>query len=281
MAPRCSDRRPWPWCAPLPPRWRPGGRRSAAAGRRGDGLRACRGSADRPRLLRDTCRWSSSTGHGSVDDGAVGVGTRVVSHGGVQGIPAGIGESAGMPWRTPPWLTTRVPPTPRHPLTHDRSTRTSGMCRAVVEGGRRCPARAGSVAAPTSGCATPPPPPQRWAHHGHGRRSEGTERGAIEPRRRYARPPPSQRGTDGARDADRSGDPDVHEAYLNAVLDHGAVLRDIADQKIEQPYAAHTPRDRARALRKVGIGCARWLFGPIHGQGLRRNPPHRTVLLRP
>jgi hypothetical protein len=31
------------------------------------------------------------------------------------------------------------------------------------------------------------------------------------------------------RDADRSGDPDVHEAYLNAVLDHGAVLRDIAD----------------------------------------------------
>jgi hypothetical protein len=37
------------------------------------------------------------------------------------------------------------------------------------------------------------------------------------------------------RDADRSADPDVHEAYLNAVLDHGAALRDIADQKIERP----------------------------------------------
>lgn len=55
------------------------------------------------------------------------------------------------------------------------------------------------------------------------------------------------------RDADRSGDPDVHEAYLNAVLDHGAVLRDIADQKIEPACAERRLDDTSvRAVLRRG-----------------------------
>ena len=39
------------------------------------------------------------------------------------------------------------------------------------------------------------------------------------------------------KDPDRCSDSDVQEAYLNAVLHHGAALRDITDQKINQVYA--------------------------------------------
>ena len=55
------------------------------------------------------------------------------------------------------------------------------------------------------------------------------------------------------RDADRSGDPDVHEAYLNAVLDHGAVLRDIADQKIERAYAEHRLDDASVSAETAAV----------------------------
>ena len=38
------------------------------------------------------------------------------------------------------------------------------------------------------------------------------------------------------RDPHRSGDPDIEEAYVNAVLQHGAVIRDIAEHKINHAY---------------------------------------------
>ena len=55
------------------------------------------------------------------------------------------------------------------------------------------------------------------------------------------------------RDADRSADPDVHEAYLNAVLDHGAVLRDIADQKIERAYAERRLDDASVSAETAAV----------------------------
>lgn len=157
------------------------------------------------------------------------------------------------------------------------------MCRAVVEGGRRCPCTRGDRRRAYQRLRYAA---RQAATAAVGEHTTATvdDPSSAEPSSLEQRCAETAAAVDEAltalRDADRSGDPDVHEAYLNAVLDHGAVLRDIADQKIERAYAAPHRRDRARALRKVGIGCARWLFGPIHGQGLRRNPPHRTVLLR-
>ena len=149
---------------------------------------------------------------------------------------------AGMHW-TPRWR--RRGPRDRSPvidLTHDRSTRSSGMCRAVVEGGRRCPytrgdrrrayqrmryaaRQAATAAVGEHTTATVDDPSSAEPSILEQRRAETTA--AVD------------EALTALRDADRSGDPDVHEAYLNAVLDHGAVLRDIADQTIERAYAEH------------------------------------------
>ena len=113
------------------------------------------------------------------------------------------------------------------------------MCRAVVEGGRRCPCTRGD---------------RRRAYQRLRYAARQAATAAVEEHTTATVDDPSsaepssldQRRAETAaavdealtalRDADRSGDPDVHEAYLNAVLDHGAVLRDIAEQKIERAY---------------------------------------------
>ena len=132
------------------------------------------------------------------------------------------------------------------------------MCRAVVEGGRRCPCTRGDRRRAYQRLRYAA---RQAATAAVGEHTTATvdDPSSAEPSSLEQRCAETAAAVDEAltalRDADRSGDPDVHEAYLNAVLDHGAVLRDIADQKIERAYAAPHRRDRARALRKVGIGC--------------------------
>jgi hypothetical protein len=114
------------------------------------------------------------------------------------------------------------------------------MCRAVVEGGRRCPCTRGDrrrayqrlrYAARQAATATT---------EGHTTAAVDelgqTALAALEQRRGQTSAAVDEALT-ALRDPEHSGDPDVHEAYLNAVLDHGAVLRDISDQKIERAYA--------------------------------------------
>ena len=82
----CWDRRTWPWCAPLPHR---GGGLAGGVAQPLVGAATVSARAGAAPTASTTARHmplSSSTGHGSVDDGAAGVGARVVSHGGVQGI---------------------------------------------------------------------------------------------------------------------------------------------------------------------------------------------------
>ena len=114
------------------------------------------------------------------------------------------------------------------------------MCRAVDEGGRRCPctrgdrrrayqrmryaARQAAIAA-TDGDSTPT-----------AAASTETASEALEQRRTKTAAAVDDALT-ALRDPARSSDPEVHDAYLNAVLDHGAVVRDIAEQKIERAYA--------------------------------------------
>ena len=130
------------------------------------------------------------------------------------------------------------------------------MCRAVVEGGRRCPCtrgdrrrayqrlryaarQAATAAVGEHTTATVDDPSSAEPSSLEQRRAETTA--AVD------------EALTALRDADRSGDPDVHEAYLNAVLDHGAVLRDIADQKIERAYAEHRLDDASVSAETAAV----------------------------
>lgn len=115
------------------------------------------------------------------------------------------------------------------------------MCREIANGGRRCPcsrgdrrrayqrmryaARQAAAAAPAT-TETPDLAPSRQA----------ATLAELEQRRTQ-----TAAAVDGAlaalRDPERSSDPDVHDAYLDAVLDHGAVIRDIAHHYIDAAYA--------------------------------------------
>ena len=130
------------------------------------------------------------------------------------------------------------------------------MCRAVVEGGRRCPCTRGD---------------RRRAYQRLRYAARQAATAAVEEHTTATVDDPSsaepssldQRRAETAaavdealtalRDADRSGDPDVHEAYLNAVLDHGAVLRDIADQKIERAYAERRLDDASVSAETAAV----------------------------
>jgi hypothetical protein len=73
-----------------------------------------------------------------------------------------------------------------------------------------------------------------------------------------------------------SSDADAHGAHLNVVLDHGAVIRDVAEQQIYQDYAerdldvASVPRIRhSRCTDRVGLEA--W-------QEAHQHRPHRRRL---
>src|SRR6476646_1965165 len=114
------------------------------------------------------------------------------------------------------------------------------MCRAVVEGGRRCPCTRGDLrrAYQRLRYAARQAAPAAAGEHTTATVDDpsSAESSSLEQRRAQTASAVDEALT-ALRDADRSGDPDVHEAYLSAVLDYGAVLRDVADQKIERAYA--------------------------------------------
>ncbi|MDO2394800.1 hypothetical protein QRB38_13365 [Mycobacterium avium subsp. hominissuis] len=121
------------------------------------------------------------------------------------------------------------------------------MCRAVVEGGRRCPCTRGDrrrayqrmryAARQAAATAT------QDAHTDTGAETASAESSlAVEDRRAE-----TAAAVDAALAAlrEHNDDPAVGEAYLAAVLDHGTVLRDTAAHKIEQAYAARGLDDAA------------------------------------
>ncbi|HEX9176403.1 MAG TPA: hypothetical protein VF874_10065 [Mycobacterium sp.] len=117
------------------------------------------------------------------------------------------------------------------------------MCRAVVDGGRRCPCTRGDrrrayqrmrYAARQAAAAAPPASDEHTVAATAD--PDTTALSALEQRRTVTAATVNEALTV-LRDPDRSCDPDVHEAYLDAVLEHGAVVRDIADHKIDQAYA--------------------------------------------
>ena len=117
------------------------------------------------------------------------------------------------------------------------------MCRAVVDGGRRCPCTRGDrrrayqrmrYAARQAAAAAPPASDEHTVAATAD--PDTTALSALEQRRTVTAAAVNEALTV-LRDPDRSCDPDVHEAYLDAVLEHGAVVRDIADHKIDQAYA--------------------------------------------
>ncbi|ANE83440.1 hypothetical protein A7U43_28420 (plasmid) [Mycobacterium adipatum] len=142
------------------------------------------------------------------------------------------------------------------------------MCRAVLDGGRRCPCTRGDrrrayqrmryaarQAAAAAGAPDPAP-----------RDTDGAEQAdsiTLQDRRST-----TAAAIDSAlvalRDPDRSSDPDVHEAYLNAVLDHGAVVRDVAGQRIENTYAERGLDDASVGAEATAVAAeleqieARW-----------------------
>ena len=132
------------------------------------------------------------------------------------------------------------------------------MCRAVDAGGRRCPCTRGdrrrayqrmryaarqAAIATTGGDSTPV-----------AAASTETASEALEQRRAETAAAVNNALT-ALRDPDRSSDPDVHDAYLTAVLDHGAVVRDIAEQKIERTYAERGLDDASVAAETAAVAA--------------------------
>ena len=130
------------------------------------------------------------------------------------------------------------------------------MCRAVVEGGRRCPCTRGDRRRAYQRMRYAARQAATAAVEEHTTATvddaSSAEPSSLEQRRAETTAAVDEALT-ALRDADRSGDPDVHEAYLNAVLDHGAVLRDIADQKIERAYAEHRLDDASVSAETAAV----------------------------
>lgn len=140
------------------------------------------------------------------------------------------------------------------------------MCRAVLDGGRRCPCtrgdrrrayqrmryaarQAAAAAAATEPCES--------------ESAEQTDSITSQDRRAT-----TAAAVDSAlaalRDPERSSHPEVHDAYLNAVLDHGAVVRDVAGQRIENAYAQRGLDDASVEAEAAAVAAeleqieARW-----------------------
>ena len=130
------------------------------------------------------------------------------------------------------------------------------MCRAVVEGGRRCPCTRGDRrrAYQRLRYAARQAAPAAAGEHTTATVDDpsSAESSSLEQRRAQTASAVDEALT-ALRDADRSGDPDVHEAYLSAVLDHGAVLRDVADQKIERAYAERRLDDASVSAETAAV----------------------------
>jgi hypothetical protein len=115
------------------------------------------------------------------------------------------------------------------------------MCRAVAAGGRRCPGCRGEnrrayqrrrYAALKAATTTAPPARTRSAPH-----PEPAEPALH--RQRVLTAAAVDAALTALRDPDHGTDPDVEAAYTAAVLAHGAVLRDIAADRIDAAYQAH------------------------------------------
>ena len=138
------------------------------------------------------------------------------------------------------------------------------MCRAVLDGGRRCPCTRGdrrrayqrmryaarqAAAAADELCES----------------EAAVQTDSITSQDRRAT---TAAAVDSAlaalRDPERSSHPDVHDAYLYAVLDHGAVVRDVAGQRIENAYAERGLDDASVEAEAAAVAAeleqieARW-----------------------
>jgi hypothetical protein len=116
------------------------------------------------------------------------------------------------------------------------------MCREIVNGGRRCPCSRGDRRRAYQRMRyavrqTTPLSPAGDLHTDSTHDPEAAPTLTDLRQRRAATTAAVNEALIALRDPDRSADPDVHEAYLNAVLEHGAVVRDIANHHIEQTYA--------------------------------------------
>lgn len=116
------------------------------------------------------------------------------------------------------------------------------MCRATAAGGRRCPGCRGDrrrayqrlrYAARHAATAEAAPGPS----------VVDTAESASAPHNLEARRAASAAAVESAlialRDPDRGQDPAAEQAYADAVLSHGAILRDITAAKIDAAYLAH------------------------------------------
>ena len=130
------------------------------------------------------------------------------------------------------------------------------MCRAVVDGGRRCPCTRGDrrrayqrmrYAARQAAAA------HAYEHTPATADDSGTAALSTLEQRRSETAAAVDEALTALRDPDRGSDPDVHEAYLNAVLDHGAVIRDITSQTIDQAYAARGLDDASVSAEATAV----------------------------
>lgn len=116
------------------------------------------------------------------------------------------------------------------------------MCRAAVDGGRRCPCTNGDrrrayqrVRYAARKAAAAAPPDQPAAPVGQ---TVTCALGSGE-QRRAATTASINEALATLRDPARGDHPEVQQAYLSAVLDHGAVIRDSAGEKIARLYVEH------------------------------------------
>lgn len=138
------------------------------------------------------------------------------------------------------------------------------MCREIVNGGRRCPCSRGdrrrayqriryatrqtAVGVPVADGTSPAAAATTPADS----KPKGATLADLEQRRETAAAAVDEARTV-LRDPDRSNDPDVQEAYLNAVLTHGSVVRDIAHRNIDQAYADRGLDDAAVSAEAAAV----------------------------